>query len=113
MKLKPRLQKGVMLLSFGSSKIETGRREVSVDVWKNVGLAIHKDVCGWVISHVESGKSILKYMKTREIAISYMMKVRGILPSWNFTLEQWDKRNDRLTITKSVRILQNEITNKL
>lgn len=59
------------------------------------GLAIHKGEEAysktWVISHFNSGRSVLKYIIHRKDVEKYIIRLIYILPSWNFTLEEFNK----------------------
>ena len=80
------------------------------------GLAIHKGVNTdnktWVISHFNSGKSILTHIKERKDVEEYVVRLVEILPSWNFTLEEWDdySSDEKSIIKVKVDVIQKEIT---
>ena len=97
--LKPRLVKTKMFLCFGERvesgdgkilQTQLGRKELDVEEWVTVGLAIHQYVdeidkrYHWRISHMESGRAILRHMRNREQAIEYLMRVREIQKNWTF-----------------------------
>lgn len=125
MKLQPRLVKSKMLLCFGERveveggkclQAELGRKELNVEEWVNVGLAIHQyfDEVGrkynWRISHMQSGRSILKHMRNKEKAMEYLMRVREIRKDWTLTEQQFQLLSNRSKITEALRGLQQEIS---
>ncbi len=68
-------------------------------LWKKVGLAIHRseyigDRGLWIISHFNSGRAVLKYIKTKEQAVEYLRRLCEILEDWTFTEEEWNARTD-------------------
>ena len=70
-----------------------------VFLWRSVGLAIHKEINGinksmWVVSHFNSGRSVVKYIKTKERAINCLYRLYEILPDWTFTEEEWNIQAD-------------------
>lgn len=82
------------------------------------GLAVHKGEEAyshtWVISHFNSGKSVLRYIKERKDVDRYLEKLIEILPAWTFTLEEFDKGTiiDRPRVKLGVDALQQEILKK-
>jgi len=106
------LKQGVMNLS----KTEGGRVssvKKLVKLWVKVGLCIHKS--GYVISHFNSGKIILSYIKTREEAEVYLQRLYDeIMKDWTFTLEEWEclSSEDKLMVKVKVNKLQKEISQK-
>lgn len=127
MKLLPRLVKTKMYLSFGERveleghkhiQIQMGRKELHVEEWVGVGLVIHEyvDEIGrrhnWRISHMESGRSILKHMRGREEAIEYLMKLRGVLKDWTMTEQQFQALPNRSEIKQHIDALQKSISGK-
>lgn len=88
-----------------------------VMLWKEVGLCMHKDAYmhnggRWVISHFNSGKSVLKYIKTRKETEKYMQLLHDeVLQDWTFTLSQWESisSEDKLITKQGVVALQKEI----
>lgn len=103
MKLLPRLIKTTILLCLGKTvgedeeehTIKNGMKEVEVELWVGVGLCIHeygdelRDK--WRITHVNSGLSVLRHIKSRQEAIYYLLKVKewetmeGITVDWTMT----------------------------
>ena len=81
------------------------------------GLAIHKgdkDTM-WVVSHFNSGKYILKYIKERKKAEEYIERLINILPSWHFTLKEFDENEWKINKTRLkpiVDTIQKEILQK-
>jgi ArsR family metal-binding transcriptional regulator len=113
------LKQGVMNLS----KTEGGRVssvKKLVKLWVKVGLCIHKsgyvtNGSGYVISHFNSGKIILSYIKTREEAEVYLQRLYDeIMKDWTFTLEEWEclSSEDKLMVKVKVNKLQKEISQK-
>ena len=115
-----KLQQTMMKLS----KTEKGvisKIDKLVMLWKDVGLCIHQDsyiqglsqgLSRYTISHFNSGKLILKNIKTREQATTYMQRVHDeITEDWTFTLEEWEKvdQETKLNIKVGVDTLQQEV----
>lgn len=120
MKLLPRLIDAKMLLALGrvesgkssdknnqgSMLVPDGRKEVDVELWDGVGLAIHeygdelRDK--WRISHVDSGQSILRHIKSRQEAVYYMMKVYDWRDDGGDRVD-WYKSEDRLRTIEGLR----------
>lgn len=59
------------------------RIPVKVQLWKDVGLCIHREKDGWRISQYDSGKYVLKNIKTRREVIESMMKLRNLKKNWS------------------------------
>jgi hypothetical protein len=78
-------------------------------LWKGKGLVLHKDEKNkdWRISHYHSGRLILKYIPSIEIAYEWLMVLRKVC-NWNVTLE--DLKKDRERIENEVRIIQDQIS---
>lgn len=94
------LEQAKMLLSEAGVAEESLKKIPKIVLlWKDVGLAIHKsmhiaDKGLWVISHFNSGRSVVKYLKTKEQAINCLCKLYEILPDWTFTEEKWSIQAD-------------------
>jgi ArsR family metal-binding transcriptional regulator len=111
------LQQAMMSLS----KIENGvERKVNklVMLWKEVGLCVHKSAytingTGYIISHFNSGKIVLKNIKTKEEAEEYLQELQLIYTDWTFTLEEWDvlEQEPKSALKEVVDTLQREIYN--
>lgn len=80
--------------------------EVEVCLWKDVGLALHKDEENkqyWRISHFNSGCYILRRIPTLEEAIRLMIKLhKDILWDWNFSKEMLIERKEWETVEDKV-----------
>ena len=125
MKLLPRVVKKSLLLSFGfeverskdiKQQVEAGRKEVQAEVWEKVGLCIHAyddghELHRWRVTHVESGRAVLRGLKSREQAIDYLMKARKTLLDWTFTQDQFTHIDgvERARITYELKVLQQKI----
>jgi hypothetical protein len=74
-----------------------------VFLWEEVGLCIHKgeyrgkaEKETYVISHFNSGLSVLKYIRSQEQAKSYMQILHDeVLEDWTFTSEEWWSEENR------------------
>jgi hypothetical protein len=102
-------------------QVEMGKKEVLVEVWESRGLSIHcyKDTIdggGWRISHMQSGRSILRHMWTREQAIKYLMRIdswrskEGFLVNWRMTEQQFKNLSNKQEIMEMLNGLQREIS---
>lgn len=105
MKLLPRLVKKTILISLGftekndeniDQQIVAGRKQIDAEVWEEVGLCVHACDDGherhkWRISHVESGRAILRGMRSREHAIEYLMKLHTIWREWFYPIEKMQR----------------------
>jgi TATA-box binding protein (TBP) (component of TFIID and TFIIIB) len=67
------------------------------------GLAIHKneDNKTYTISHFNSGKSVVTGIKERKDVEGYIKKLIDILPSWQFTIEEFDNNTTGWEISKA------------
>jgi hypothetical protein len=125
MKLIPRLMKSKMFLCFGERvevergkflQSELGRKPLDVEEWDRTGLCIHEyyDEYGmrnaWRISHIQSGRSILKHMRSREQAIEYLAKVRTVHKDWTFEEKEFQALPNRSSIVEKLRVLQKSIS---
>jgi len=76
------------------------------------GLAIHKgedDNKTYTISHFESGRSVLKYIKERKNVEGYIKRLLDICASWHFTLEEFDESEWKTDLKRKVDKIQKEI----
>lgn len=85
-------------------------------LWREVGLAIHQGIFVsdrnlWTISHFRSGRSIVKYIKTKGLAIEYLQRLYDILKDWTFTEEEWNTQADetRKELKEAVDKIQQEV----
>lgn len=95
MNVLPRLIKKRVLIAFGhvvkeGNQVQDGMEEVEVEVWESRGLCIHRrrdviEMGEWRITHVNSGRTILRYLNNRKEAIVYLM----ILYRWR-SVEGWE-----------------------
>jgi len=113
--IKMILQQAMMRLSKTENGVQTKINKL-VMLWKEVGLCVHKSAyitngTGYVISHFNSGKSILRNIKTKQQAEEYLVKLQEVCLDWTFTLGQWEgiSNEDRAEMGKKVRVLQDEI----
>ena len=59
---------------------------------------------------MQSGRSILKHMRSREQAIEYLMRVREIQKDWRFDEKEFQAMPDRSEIHKKLLVLQKSIS---
>lgn len=105
--LQPLLEKSTVLVSVGEKvkqkegvlQVETGRKQVNAEVWR--GLAIHEyfdlDTVRkrpWRVTHIESGKAVLRGLQSREKCVQYVMmlerwrSVEKLKVDWYMTEKQ-------------------------
>lgn len=123
MKLLPRLVEANMFIAFGerdeyTGQHQLGRREIRVELWQNTGLAIHTyndeiSIGKWRVTHMESGRSILRHMKSREQAIQYLLRLRQIAVDWRISEEKFESLENRSEVKKQVDALQREISGEI
>lgn len=82
------------------TKIIPQRVPKLVLLWKKIGLAIHRssyigDMGSWTISHYNSGRSVVKYIRTKEQAVECLQKLYDILEDWTFTEEEWNAQENQ------------------
>jgi hypothetical protein len=96
------LQQAMMQLSKSGSE----KKVPKLVMLSEYGLAIHKDVDSkseaWVISHFNSGRSVLKYMQCL---------YDEVMNDWTFTEEEWGQysNEEKGKIKVGVEALQQEI----
>jgi len=77
------------------------------------GLAIHKGKGvyskTWVISHFNSGKSVLSYIKLKKEVDLYLERLIEICENWNFTLEEFDESDCKTYLKREVDKIQREV----
>jgi len=86
-------------------------------LWEKVGLCVHRspytiDGIGYVISHFNSGRSMLRHIKSKEQAYECMRRIYDeILPDWTFTEEEWNQysNEEKHKIKEKIDVLQKEI----
>lgn len=115
-KLKP------MIISIVVSSIKgdggISKRKLKVEGDAKIGLAVHqstrlgtnllmKDM--WVITHIRSGRSILRGMRSKESAIAYMKKVLEVCEDWTFMFEEFRESESRSAISEYMKRLQEEV----
>lgn len=86
-----------------------------VFLWTEIGLCVHKgELNQYVISHYKSGRSVLKFINTRQEAEKYMGLLKEVLEDWTFTEKEWNEypQIDKSLIKERVDILQKEIREK-
>lgn len=112
------LQQAMMKMSKMIEGVE-GSTNKLVMLWEEVGLCLHKAAYlsngkGYVISHFNMGRIVLKYIKTRQEAEKYMEDLREILEDWRFTEKEWNSYPsiDKKLIKEQVDALQKEILQK-
>ena len=119
MKLLPRLVKSEMWMVCIGEMGSISHKKVDVELWGSVGLCIHEyndTIDKWRISHMQSGRSILRYIKNREQAIEYLMKVKewetieGLNINWHMTEEQLKRLHYQEEIRGMLLGLQKEIS---
>lgn len=131
MSLLPQLIKKRILIAFGHAvkdkepyQIQDGMEEVEVEEWESVGLCIHKrdDEIGmgkWRITHVGSGRSILRHITDRDETITYLMiiyywrSIERYRIDWTNTDEQLKKLHYREEIVEMLRGLQKQINGEV
>jgi len=108
-----------MILKQTTMQLSTPQKVIPkrVMLWKEVGLCVHKsDICmgGYTISHFNSGKSVLRYIKTQQQAKDYMTRLTKFMKDWTFTLREWEvmSSEDRGVIKEKVGVIQREILRK-
>lgn len=110
------LHQTTMRISSSNEKDEWTKPKF-VMLWKEVGLCIHKgehirDGSGYIISHYNSGKSILKHIKTRLLAKQYLQRIYDeVMEDWTFTLEGWKQVSDE--DKKKLKILLDKIQKEI
>jgi hypothetical protein len=89
-----------------------------VKLWEKVGLCYHHNIDDktvYNISHFNSGRSVLKNIKTSILCTEYMRRLFDILGDWTFTEEQWNSGNIPQELKNSIKVevdeLQREIDN--
>jgi hypothetical protein len=132
MKLLPRLLKDTILVAFGhvvkdkqgsaQYQVQDGMKEVDVEMWVGVGLCVHQynDDLGnmnmWRITHVSSGRSILRHIKSRKEAIYYMMAIydfetgEGTRVDWTMSEERFRVAPYRKEVIDKLMEMQKEIS---
>ena len=129
MRLLPRLIKDTILVAFGhvekgEGQIQEGMKEVEAEVWTDTGLAIHiyNDSMGigkWRVTHVPSGRSILRHIDNRIDAIYYVMKIKewetaeGLNIDWTMSEQKFRSMYNREEVIQMLSILQKEISGEL
>ena len=129
MKLLPRFIKDTILVAFGhvvkgEGQIQEGMKEVEAEVWADTGLAIHEynDSIGtgkWRVTHVSSGRSILRHIKNRQEAVYYLMKVKewetteGTNIDWAMSEQKFRSMYNREEVVQMLNILQKEISGEV
>jgi hypothetical protein len=102
-----------VMMQLSKSGVGASKKVPKLVMLSEYGLAIHKDINNnttWVISHFNSGRSVLKYIKERKDVEEYIVRLIEILPSWQFTLEEFDSGVvDKPRVKKEVDALQKEI----
>lgn len=111
--MTPILQQATMQMSKSGvvgSKV-VNRIPKLVMLWKDVGLAIHKESITWTVSHFNSGRSVLKHLKSKEKAIEGMLKLANTLIDWTFTLKEWEQysNEEKQVIKEKVDAIQYEL----
>jgi len=120
MKLQPRLVKAEMWMVCSGEIGSISHKKVDVELWASVGLCIHSYsdelTDKWRISHMESGRSILRHMNSREQAIEYMLKINNwksvekLQVDWHMTEEQLKRLHYQEEIKGMLLGLQKEIS---
>lgn len=82
-----------------------------VMLWKDVELAIHKESITWTVSHFNSGRSVLRHLKSKEKAIKGMIELSSVLIDWTFTLKEWEQysNEEKQVIKEKVYAIQQEL----
>ncbi len=103
------LQQAMMQLSQSKEK-----KVSKLVMLSEYGLAMHKGVgvlsSTWTISHYNSGKSVLSYIKERKDVEEYIEKLVEICEKWDFTLQEFDESEWKHDLKREVDKLQKEIT---
>lgn len=80
------------------------------EIWSTVGLFLHTIIKSkkryWIISHYKSGRRVLKYIPTKEMALKYMARLRKVA-DWNMVLPEL--RREQKRISAEMDKLQREI----
>ena len=98
----------------------TEKQKIKAEGDARIGLAIHQSTkLGtkllvknlWVITHIKSGRSVLRGMRSKESAISYLAKILEVCSDWTFTLEEYAKLDDetRGALKEYMDLLQREV----
>lgn len=113
MTLQSRLTKTTMWIKCVGERGSSINRKVSVESWN--GLAIHEygDVLDntWRVSHIRSGLSILRYLKSRKHAIKYLMMVGRINPGSGVI--DWTQSEDWLRETLGLKMILDRIQQEI
>lgn len=94
-----------------------GQRVSKLVMLSEYGLAVHKAVDAitgkndktWIISHFNSGRSVLKYIKERKDVDKYIERLVNACTSWDFTLQEFDESEWRHDLKIKINIIQKEI----
>jgi ArsR family metal-binding transcriptional regulator len=112
------LQQTMMKMSKTVGGVE-GSINKLVLLWEEVGLCLHKSAYmmngkGYVISHYNTGKIILRNIGTRVEAEQYMEQLAEVLEDWRFTEKEWEEYPsiDKQLIKGRVDEMQKEIYQK-
>lgn len=115
MSIQPRLKKTFMDVAMCDVRGVLSHKRVDAELWERVGLAIHRseemEVREWKISHYESGRVVLKQMKSRKQAIEYLVVLRTVLSDWRLTYEQFLSMAGKTPMVEHVISLQDKINN--
>lgn len=105
--------------TMGMSKQVNGKEKRTmhlVSLWKKVGLCIHRNVdvkeIKYNISHFNSGKSVLRLVKSKAKAEEYLQRIYDeVMPDWRFTLEEWEQfaSDEKAILKKKLDEMQKEI----
>jgi hypothetical protein len=108
--LRPRLVKAIMDMPtiWKTSPDVITHFQVEVELWKSVGLCVHKRN-KWAVSHFQSGRFLSQRFDTREDAIQFMTDVRkNVLSDWRMSWEQFIARRDFDVIQEKIKSIRKD-----
>lgn len=111
MNMQPRLILTDMYIRQCTPSDVVSYKCVQIELWKEVGMALHQYEHGYGISHYPTGISILKKLKDRSQAIVYMMELHAVLSDWRGTYDQMVAIASTMPIVERVISLQHKIDN--